>query len=207
MRYQAPYIIPDDVRGLTTHSLRNLGYVLATWGDGDRAVAISDAQHQIDADSFTRYTRDTMIAYARWKRDEGRDSAVNVLVSKWEPKKLYASSSVTLSGENTFSLSHISLMFVRNVLKVKGSNPSQKIPSYLLKKGLEFRGGNSDMCRIKKFMKNHGSVEEQTDVLDALFRERSRWKCMLKPGRTSSLYLPPCTKFQTAVWGKGSPKF
>jgi len=30
--------ISDDVRGLTTHSLRNLGYVLATWGDGDRAV-------------------------------------------------------------------------------------------------------------------------------------------------------------------------
>ena len=84
-------------------------------------VAISDVQHQIDADSFTRYTRDTMIAYARWKRDEGRDSAVNVLVPKWEPKKLYASSSVTLSGENTFSLSHISLMFVRNVFEARWS--------------------------------------------------------------------------------------
>jgi len=58
--------IRDDVRGLSTHSLRNLGYVLATWGDGDRAVAITYAQHQIDADSYTRYTRDTMIAYVRW---------------------------------------------------------------------------------------------------------------------------------------------
>ena len=57
--------IRKDVRGLTTHSLRNLGYVLATWGDGDRAVAISDAMHQIDADSFTRYTRDTLIGYER----------------------------------------------------------------------------------------------------------------------------------------------
>ena len=93
--------------------------------------------------------------------------------AKWEPKKLYASSSITLSGENTFSLSHISFLFVRNVLNVKDSNPS-----YLLKKALEFRGDDSDMCRIKKFIKNHGSVEEQTDVLDALFRERSRWKCM-----------------------------
>jgi len=123
-------------------------------------VAISDAQHQIDADSFTRYMRDTMIAYTRWKRDKGRESAVNELVPKWEAKKLYASSSVTLSGKNTFSLSHISLMFVRNVLKVKGSNPSQKNPSYLKKKALEFRGSDSDMCRIKKFIKNHGSVEE-----------------------------------------------
>jgi len=115
-----------DVRGLSTHSLRNLGYVLATWGDGDRAVAISNAQHHIDADSFTRYTRDTMIAYERWKRDEGGDTAVNVLLPKWEPVKLYASTSVTLSGQNEFSLSHISLKFVRNVLKVEGSNPSEK---------------------------------------------------------------------------------
>ena len=170
--------IPDDVQCLTTHSLRNLGYVLATWGDGDRAVAISDAQHHIDADSFTRYTRDTMIAYARWKRDEGRDSAVNVLVPKWEPKKLYASTSVTMSGHNVLSLSRISLYFVRNILKVEGSNPSEKNPSFLLKRALEFRSGDSDMCRIKKFIKSHGSVEEQNDILDALFRERSRWKCM-----------------------------
>ena len=55
------------------------------------------------------------------------DSAVNVLVPKWEPKKLYASTSVTMSGHNVFSLSRISLYFVRNILKVEGSNPSEKI--------------------------------------------------------------------------------
>jgi len=109
-----------------------------------------------------------MIAYARWKRDEGRDSAVNALVPKWEPQKLYASSSVTLSGEIKFSLSRISTMFVRNVLKVAGSNPSGNDSSFLLKQALDFRGGDSDMCRIKDFIKSHGSVEQQTVVLDGI---------------------------------------
>jgi len=83
---------------------------------------------------------------------------------------LYASTSVTLSGQNEFSLSHISLNFVRNILKVEGSNPSEKNPSFLLKRALEFRGGASDMCRIKDFIKSPGTVEQQIVVLDALFR-------------------------------------
>ncbi len=170
--------IPKEVRGLTTHSLRNLGYILATWGDGDRAVAISDAMHQIDADSFTRYTRDTLIGYERWKRDEGRESAVNVLLPKWHPKKLYSSSNMTLSGNNNFSLSTISKFFVRNVLKVDGSNPSEKNPTFLLKRALEFRSGYNDFCKVINFIRSHGTVEERTVVLDALYRERSRWKCM-----------------------------
>ena len=170
--------VHKDVRGLTTHSLRNLGYVLATWGDGDRAVAISDAMHQIDADSFTRYTRDTLIGYERWKIDEGRESAVNVLVPKWRPKKLYSSSSVTLPGNNVFSISIISKNFVRNVLKVDGSNPSEKNPTFLLKRALEFRSGYNDFCKVMNFIQSHGTVQERTVVLDALYRERSRWKCM-----------------------------
>ena len=95
----------------------------------DRAVAISDTMHQIDAASFTRYTCDTIIGYQRWKTDEDKESAVNALVPKRRPKKFYSSISVALSGSNEFARSVIS----KTILKVDGSNISEKNPTFFIK--------------------------------------------------------------------------
>ena len=44
---------------LTTHTIRNLGYVLATWGDGEMLEAIDDATHSTTTETYHLYSRDT----------------------------------------------------------------------------------------------------------------------------------------------------
>jgi len=45
----------NDVRGLTCHSMRNFGYVLSYWGDGNVEDAIFDADHSPCSKSYQLY--------------------------------------------------------------------------------------------------------------------------------------------------------
>ena len=41
-------VVPVNAgKGITTHTLRNLGYVLAVWGDGQLLDAVDDANHSV----------------------------------------------------------------------------------------------------------------------------------------------------------------
>jgi len=87
--------IPDDIRGLTIHSLRNMGYVLSKWGDGAIEDAIYDANHSPTAKSYEKYTRDTSLKYNNWKTDNHVSSAVSVLVPMWKKKQFLATKFMT----------------------------------------------------------------------------------------------------------------
>jgi len=42
-------VVPVNAgKGITTHTLRNLGYVLAVWGDGELLDAVDDANHSVN---------------------------------------------------------------------------------------------------------------------------------------------------------------
>ena len=54
------FILLNDVINLFEKHAPIIGFIKCA-----RAVAISNGMHQIEADSFTRYTRDNMIGYER----------------------------------------------------------------------------------------------------------------------------------------------
>ena len=84
----------NDIRGLTCHSMRNLGYVLSCWGEGNIEDEIFDADHSPCSKSYQLYTRDTLRVYEEWKQNSNCLTAVNVLVPRWKKKKklvMYAS--------------------------------------------------------------------------------------------------------------------
>ena len=76
--------IPENVKGLTIHSLQNMGYVLSVWGDAAIQDAIYDANHSPTAKSYEKYIRDTSLKYNNWKVDNHVTSAVHVLVPHWK---------------------------------------------------------------------------------------------------------------------------
>ena len=165
--------IPDDIRGLTIHSLRNMGYVLSVWGDGAIEDAIYDANHSPTAKSYEKYTRDTSLKYNNWKTDNHVSSAVNVLVPVWKKKKFFGNE-VYGAGNlaEGSSLNYFAKMFVLNVLKVDSSNGDYRNPLTLINKALSVREPGSNVSIILRFLNNYGSEEEKTEVRNALFRER-----------------------------------
>ena len=73
-------------KGVTTHTIRNLGYVLAIWGDGEMLEAVDDATHSTTTDTYQLYSRDTKRKYEIWKDDYNHVSGVNNVVGKWRKK-------------------------------------------------------------------------------------------------------------------------
>ena len=73
-------------KGVTTHTIRNLGYVLAIWGDGEMLEAVDDATHSTTTDTYQLYSRDTKRKYEIWKDDYNHVSGVNSVVGKWRKK-------------------------------------------------------------------------------------------------------------------------
>jgi len=124
----------DDIRGLTCHSLRNFGYVLSCWGDGSAEDAIYDADHSPCSKSFQLYTRGTLRVYEEWKQNSMCRTTVNVLVPRWENKKIFGT--VRFRGRNTHTLRFVASKFVCNVLGVNNDDPSYKNPRFLLRKAM-----------------------------------------------------------------------
>jgi len=121
--------LPDDVRGLTIHSLTNMGYALSVWGDGAIQDAIYDANHSPTAKSYEKYTRDTSLKYNNWKVDNHVTSALNVFVLVWKKTKIFENgvygAGIVTEGS---SLNHFAKMFVLNILKVDSSNQNYRNP-------------------------------------------------------------------------------
>jgi len=46
-------VVPVNAgKGITTHTLRNLGYVLAVWGDGELLDAVDNANHSVNTNTY-----------------------------------------------------------------------------------------------------------------------------------------------------------
>ena len=62
-------VVPVNAgKGITTHTLRNLGYVLAVWGDGELLDVVDDANHSVSTNTYKLYSRDTRRKYENMKR-------------------------------------------------------------------------------------------------------------------------------------------
>ena len=80
-------VVPVNAgKGITIHTLRNLGYVLAVWGDGALLDAVDDANHSVSTNTYKLYSRDTRRKYENWLESSGKSSAVNHIVGKWRKK-------------------------------------------------------------------------------------------------------------------------
>ena len=162
----------NDVRGLTCHSMRNFGYVLSCWGDGNVEDAIFDTDHSPCSKSYQLYTRDTLRVYEEWKQKKNCSTAVNVLVLRWKKKKF---GNVRFRGRNTHSLRVIASNFVCDVLGVDEQNPSYNNTRCLLNKAINVSTSTSNINIINNFISRHGTREEQSRVFRALYEERRKF--------------------------------
>ena len=163
----------NDVRGLTCHSMRNFGYVLSCWGDGNVEDAIFDADHSPCSKSYQLYTRDTLRVYDEWKQNSMCSTAVNVLVPRWKKKKMFGT--VRFRGRNQHTLRVVASKFVCCVLGVDNDDPSYKNSRFLLRKAMSLNKSSSNLSIIHNFISQHGSREEQSRVFRALYEERKKF--------------------------------
>ena len=163
----------NDVRGLTCHSMRNFGYVLSCWGEGDIEDAIFDADHSPCSKSYQLYTRDTLRVYEEWKQNTHCSTAVNVLVPRWKKKNIFGN--IRFRGRNTHTLCVIASNFVCNVLGVDKEDPSYNNTRCLLNKAINVSTSTSNINIINNFISRHGTREEQSRVFRALYEERRKF--------------------------------
>jgi len=169
-------VVPVNTgKGITTHALRNLGYVLAVWGDGELLDAVDDANHSVSTNIYKLYSRDTRRKYENWLESSRKSSAVNHIVGKWRKKIVVEHRRNRESGSNTRSIIEVAEQYVLNVLNVSEDNANFRKPHYLFSKSVTLGLSlESDEGKIYSFFDRFGSIEEREEVVDAFRRFKYR---------------------------------
>ena len=169
-------VVPVNAgKGITTHTLRNLGYVLAVWGDAALLDAVDDANHSVSTNTYKLYSRDTRRKYENWKEIYGKNTAVNNIVGSWRKKLVVEHRRNRESGNNTRSIIEVAKQYVLNVLKVSDDNANFRKPHYLFGKSVTLGSSiQSDEGKIYSFFDRFGSIEEREEVVDAFRRFKYR---------------------------------
>jgi len=169
-------VVPVNAgKGITTHTLRNLGYVLAVWGDGELLDAVDDANRSVNTNTYKLYSRDTRRKYENWKETSGKTSAVNNIVGSWRKKLVLEHRRNRESGTNTASIIDVANKYVRNVLTVCEENANFRNPTFLFNKSVTMgRSIESDEAKIHSFFGRFGSNEDRMKVVEAFERFKYR---------------------------------
>ena len=169
-------VVPVNAgKGITTHTLRNLGYVLAVWGDAALLDAVDDANHSVSTNTYKLYSRDTRRKYENWKEINRKNTAVNNIVGSWRKKLVVEHRRNRESGNNTRSIIEVAKQYVLNVLKVSDDNANFRKPHYLFSKSVTLGSSlQSDEGKIYSFFDRFGSIEEREEVVDAFRRFKYR---------------------------------
>ena len=158
-------------KGVTTHTIRNLGYVLAIWGDGEMLEAVDDATHSTTTDTYQLYSRDTKRKYDNWKHDNNFASGVNKVVGKWCKKMVKENKSARPVFGNDLSIHTIAHNYVLHVLNVKDNDPNFRNPLHLFHKSVvQGSSSSSDMAIVQSFLSKYGDVSEKNEVQQAFHR-------------------------------------
>ena len=158
-------------KGVTTHTIRNLGYVLAIWGDGEMLEAVDDATHSTTTDTYQLYSRDTKRKYEIWKEDNNYVSGIDNVVGRWRKKMVKENKFARPVSGNDLSLQNIAHNYVLHVLCVKEKDPNFRNPMHLFHKSVVIGSSfSSDILKVKQYFLKYGEDDEKREVQEAFHR-------------------------------------